>query len=80
MSLNSFSVSDRQLSFSPTVPPAQDMGCFRRDIAFRFSFSISIEIELSKLLGFTDSPQLPVPQTSAISLNKGLIHKSCGQT
>lgn len=80
MSLNSFSVSDSQLSFSPTVLPAQDMGCFRRAIFFRFSFSISVEIELSKFLGFTDSPQFPVSQTRVISLNKGLIHKSCGLT
>lgn len=80
MSLNSFSVSDSQLSFSPSVLPAQDMGWFTRAIFFRFSFSMSVEIELSKFLGFTDSPQFPVPQTRVILLNKGLIHKSCGQT
>lgn len=57
---------DRQLSFSPMVPPAQYMGCLRRATAFRFSFSITMEIELSKLVGFTDSPQLPMPQTKEI--------------
>lgn len=38
-----------------------------------------MEIELSKLVGFTDSLQLPMPETRETLLNKGLIHKSCGQ-